>query len=162
MIKTKDSINLSYNEKVVLEYWIEHGEFNKKEIAKKLSKELKKPETSALYYKNRLKKFGVVRGEFPDIDIKAIGYNYFSTVMVKLISMKDIEIFKDTMMVIPDVRECYLVKGTYDYLLETMSATEKDHKVFLSYLRNMNMIEKIMIFEKQECLFSKPHLPVFV
>lgn len=158
----KDAINLSYNEKIVLEYWIKHGEFNKDEIAKKLGKDLKNPGMSALYYKNRLKKYGVVRGEFPDIDINAIGYKYFTTIMIKLTNISDLDIFKDTMAVLPEVRECYIVKGTYDFILEIMTPTEKHHKEFINYIRNMGMIEKIMIFEKQECVFSKPYLPIFI
>lgn len=157
----KGYYSLSYNERVCLDYWFRNKEYDHKEIATKLTKNLKKPEKSAKDYKRALKRYGIVEAELPVLDVQKMGFEHKSIIFVKLTDSKEIEVFEETMKVNKTVRKLSLIKGSYDYFLECLSPSSVEHSKFVKYLYNCGMVSKLQILENIEDICVKTPVPLF-
>lgn len=93
----------------------------------------------------RLERSGVIRGYAAIIDPEAYGWTLMAIATVSLVRQYDKEIraFEAAARKWEEVRECYLVTGSRDYILKVMASSLQDYERFIK--------EKIA---KLECVAS--------
>ncbi|MXQ07871.1 winged helix-turn-helix transcriptional regulator [Alphaproteobacteria bacterium GH1-50] len=68
----------------------------------------------------RLEKIGVIRGYAPRIDPVRLGLPHIAFVEVKLADTREVALkaFNDAVARIPEIEECHMIAGAFDYLLK--------------------------------------------
>lgn len=81
----------------------------------------------------RMEEAGVIEGYTVRLNPQALGFNDTVLVQVTLDSHSDntLEKFGEILALIPEVLECYLVSGDYDYLLRVVVKDTKDYERLL-------------------------------
>lgn len=115
----------------------------------------------AVYGKRqKLKNLGVIEKYTVEINEEKFGLQLKSIVLVSLVDKNDIPVFEDTMNIRVEVRKCDLIRGEYDYLLNTLTVDLKELDEFCDFLRNTDMVEKLMVVPIKEQVFEKTQIPL--
>lgn len=105
---------------------------------------------------NRIKKLessGIIKKYAAIIDNKALinGMFVFCFVTLEAQKLKEIEIFKDEVRKLPEVLECYLMGGSYDFLLKVLVNDLSHYHFFssekLAVLNNISQIKSTFVLE---------------
>ena len=94
-----------------------------------------------------MEKAGVIEGYTMLIDQKVVGKS--STIFVEIAltsqSEKNLSIFEQAVSDCPEIMECYLMAGSFDYLLRIIASDASDyeriHTLYLSRLPNVSRIK---------------------
>lgn len=95
----------------------------------------------------RLERAGVIRGRVALLDARAIGRRATVFVEISLASQADelLDAFEAAVARIPDVLECHLMTGAYDYLLKVVARDSEDfariHRAHLARLPGVARVQ---------------------
>lgn len=81
----------------------------------------------------RLERDGYIKGYFAQLNPEQLGSGLIVFVQVRLVrtSKAGFEEFKKAVVRLPEVQECYLVSGTFDYLIKARVADMAEYREFL-------------------------------
>lgn len=88
----------------------------------------------------------IILGYHAEVNAEALGYKITAFVHVKLNSNNDHDLrqFEDNLAKLPEVRECHLLVGDYDFLLRVVAKSWDDYQRFLSSeLTNMPHVAQL-------------------
>ncbi|WP_298435781.1 Lrp/AsnC family transcriptional regulator [uncultured Jannaschia sp.] len=111
----------------------------------------------------RLERAGVIRGRVALIDGRTIGRRTVVFVEISLATQADevLDAFEAAVARIPDVLECHLMTGAYDYLLKVVARDSEDfariHRAHLAGLPGVAMLQSSFALKT---VFSTTALPV--
>lgn len=122
-------MKLDQRDRHILEHLQEDASLSMAELARKLG-------ISAPALQKRLRKLqdaGVVRRQVALLDREQVGLDLMCFVQVSLAHHKpdDVAGFRDAMRRMPEVLECHLLTGEFDYLLKVVAANHRELEGFL-------------------------------
>ena len=81
----------------------------------------------------RLEELGYVKQYVAILDREMVGYDMLCiiTVTLEMHHMQNINLFRDAVMQMPEVLECYFITGEFDYLLKVAVRSRKELERFL-------------------------------
>lgn len=81
----------------------------------------------------RLERDGYIKGYSAQLDPERLGSGLIVFVQIRLVrtSKAGFDDFKKSVVLIPEVQECYLVSGTFDYLIKARVADMSAYREFL-------------------------------
>lgn len=87
----------------------------------------------------RLEKDGYILGYHAVLDPVKLGIDHIAFVEVKLSDTRAraLEEFNDAVRNLPQVEQCHMIAGGYDYLLKVRSSTISDYRIFLGETLSM-------------------------
>jgi Lrp/AsnC family transcriptional regulator len=98
----------------------------------------------------RLKDEGYIHDAVISLDAERLGFTtiVFANVRLSAHGKENLSEFSDAIRRFPEVMECYMTMGTYDFLLRIVTSTIEDYKEFLmgrlSQLPSIQEIHSIM------------------
>lgn len=128
-----------------------------------LAEEVGLSPTPCLRRLRRLETEGVIKGYRTDVDRDVLGLPVTVIILVKLEKEDEVSLraFEDTLNNRPEVMECHLVTGKYDYFLRVVLPTLTAYESFLSesLLRTDNIASIESSFTLREVM-RRPVLPM--
>lgn len=118
--------------------------------------------TPCLRRLRRLETEGVIKGYRTDVNRDILGYPVTVIILVKLEKEDEVALrsFEETLLQRPEVMECHLVTGKFDYFVRVVLPTLTAYEVFLSesLLRTENIASIESSFTLREVL-RRTNLP---
>ena len=96
----------------------------------KLAERVNLSESACLRRVKRLEDAGVIEGYIMLINQTAVGLpsNVFVEITLNRQQREDLDAFEARVLQVPEVLECYLMSGDYDYLLRVAAANPSDYE----------------------------------
>lgn len=81
----------------------------------------------------RLEEAGVIRGYAAMIDPESLGQMHVAFVEVKLVDTREaaLKAFNEAVRAVPQIEECYMIAGAFDYLLKIRSRDMSEYRRIL-------------------------------
>lgn len=113
---------------------LRHLQENARITNAELSEKVGLSPTPCLRRLRRLETEGIIKGYHAEIDREALGVNVTVIILVKLEKEDDTTLreFEAAIKKRPEVMECYLVSGKFDYVLRVVIPTLSAYETFLS------------------------------
>jgi DNA-binding Lrp family transcriptional regulator len=111
----------------------------------------------------KLQSEGYICGYAAQIDVAKLGHTLtvFTEVTLKNHRQIDFARFEQAAKNVPEVIECHLISGGYDYLLKFVTAGVSDYQGIMERLTDTNIgIDKYFSFIVLKSPFVKTHLPL--
>ncbi|WP_328795048.1 Lrp/AsnC family transcriptional regulator [Jannaschia marina] len=111
----------------------------------------------------RLEAAGVVAGRVALLDARAVGRSTIVMVEISLSSQADdvLDAFEADVARIPDVLECHLMTGAYDYLLKVVAQDSEDFaRIHRRHLASLPGVAKLQSSFALKTVFATTALPV--
>ena len=106
---------------------------------------------------------GVIVGRPYVLSPKLVGYGLsaFCLVSLKNHARRQLDEFESAASAVPEVVQCYMVTGTYDYCLRVLAASVEDYEGTIKYtllsLPNVASINTLLTLKEVK---NTPHVPV--
>lgn len=146
--------NIDAIDKEILSYLQQDAKINIKELADKL----KMTKTPVYERIKRLEKDGYISGYVALLDKKKLKLPLIVFCEVSLVSQQSevIDTFSNAIKDIPEIVECYLLGGVFDYLIKVVVADLDSYYTFASrYLASLPNVSKIQsLFVLSEIKYS--------
>jgi Lrp/AsnC family transcriptional regulator len=146
--------NIDAIDKEILSYLQQDAKMNIKELADKL----KMTKTPVYERIKRLEKDGYISGYVALLDKKKLKLPLIVFCEVSLVSQQSevMETFSNAIKDIPEIVECYLLGGVFDYLIKVVVADLDSYYTFASrYLASLPNVSKIQsLFVLNEIKYS--------
>ncbi len=123
------SLDLDDTDKAILTELQADSSISNVELARRIS--LSPPAVHARI--KRLEELGYVRQYAAILDREKVGYDILCLITVTLEAhhMQNINLFRDAVVQMPEVLECYFITGEYDYLIKVAVHSRKELERFL-------------------------------
>ncbi|MFO6464496.1 Lrp/AsnC family transcriptional regulator [Jannaschia sp. KMU-145] len=111
----------------------------------------------------RLERAGVIRGRVALLDGRTIGRRTIVFVEISLATQADevLDAFEAAVARIPDVLECHLMTGAYDYLLKVVARDSEDFaRIHRAHLAGLPGVSKLQSSFALKTVSSTTALPV--
>ena len=105
----------------------------------------------------RLKGDGVIKGFTVILDEKKLGWAETTLAIIALESNRSTELkdFEDTMQDMPEVLECYMIKGSADFFVKFLSKDVEDEERLIRRIADMDNVRSIRAYEAIKCSFTR-------
>ena len=119
-------MNLDSTDRSILEALQRDGRLSNVELASQVHLS----ESACLRRVKALEKAGVIQGYRASVDPASVGLpdNVFVSVGLARQDQADLDAFEAAVRRVPEVMECYLMTGDYDYLLRVVAAGAADYE----------------------------------
>lgn len=119
-------MNLDSTDRSILEALQRDGRLSNVELASQVHLS----ESACLRRVKSLEKAGVIQGYRASVDPASVGLpdNVFVSVGLARQDQADLDAFEAAVRRVPEVMECYLMTGDYDYLLRVVAAGAADYE----------------------------------
>ena len=119
-------MNLDSTDRSILEALQRDGRLSNVELASQVHLS----ESACLRRVKALEKAGVIQGYRASVDPASVGLpdNVFVSVGLARQEQADLDAFEAAVRRVPEVMECYLMTGDYDYLLRVVAAGAADYE----------------------------------
>jgi Lrp/AsnC family leucine-responsive transcriptional regulator len=109
-----------------------------------------------------LEKAGFFRGKVTLLDPKAVGLpvNVFIQITLSRQEKKNLEVFENNIGQFPEVMECYLMAGDFDYLIRVAVPDLISYQIFLDKVTEMKSISLIKSSFSLKQICYKTELPL--
>ncbi len=123
------ALDLDDTDKAILTELQTDSSISNVELARRIS--LSPPAVHARI--KRLEELGYVRQYAAILDREKVGYDILCliTVTLEMHHMQNINLFRDAVIKMPEVLECYFITGEYDYLIKVAVHSRKELERFL-------------------------------
>lgn len=128
-MKSADVGELDQIDRAILRLLMEDGRIPVTEIAAKVG--LSKTPCQVRF--NRLREAGIVRGFRAVVDLEKLGQDHVCFVEVRLsdTSERALTAFNEAVLRIPQVEQCHMIAGAFDYLLKVRTSNIKQYRLVL-------------------------------
>ena len=142
---SKDNLKISLNshDHVILRVLQSEGRISNVELAERVNLS----ESATLRRVRALEQAGLIKGYTARIDQAAAGLpgNVFVNITLQHQDQPDLEAFEAAVQQVPEVMECYLMTGNFDYLLRVVVADTADferiHRQKLTRLPGVSRVQ---------------------
>ena len=119
-------MNLDLTDRRILEALQPNGRLSNVELASRVHLS----ESACLRRVKALEDSGVIQGYRASVDPLSVGLpdNVFVSVGLASQDQADLDAFEDAVRQVPEVMECYLMTGDFDYLLRVVAAGAADYE----------------------------------
>jgi Lrp/AsnC family leucine-responsive transcriptional regulator len=119
-------MNLDSIDRGILEALQRDGRLSNVDLASKVSLS----ESACLRRVKALEKAGVIQGYRATVDAGSVGLpdNVFVSVGLASQDQADLDAFEEAVRQVPEVMDCYLMTGDFDYLLRVVAAGAADYE----------------------------------
>jgi len=109
-----------------------------------------------------LEEAGFFRGKVTLLDPKAVGLpvNVFIQITLNRQEKKNLEVFENNISLLPEVMECYLMAGDFDYLIRVAVPDLISYQIFLDKMTEMEGISLIKSSFSLKQICYKTELPL--
>ncbi|TLU67405.1 Lrp/AsnC family transcriptional regulator [Thalassotalea litorea] len=129
-----------------------------------LAEQVNLSDTPCLRRVKKLEASGMIKGYRASIDANALGYSVLIYAQVRLTenSFDKAEEFEQAMRSLPQIQECSVVTGSYDYLLKIIAKDLGHYEHFLkTSLGKVTAIDSIESTVVLKQTFSRETIPIF-
>ena len=143
MSKNNRKISLNSHDHVILRVLQSEGRISNVELAERVNLS----ESATLRRVRALEQAGLIKGYTARIDQAAAGLpgNVFVNITLQHQDQPDLEAFEAAVQQVPEVMECYLMTGNFDYLLRVVVADTADferiHRQKLTRLPGVSRVQ---------------------
>jgi len=143
MSKNNRKISLNSHDHAILRVLQSEGRISNVELAERISLS----ESATLRRVRALEQAGLIEGYTARIDQAAAGMpgNVFVNITLQHQDQPDLEAFEAAVQQVPEVMECYLMTGNFDYLLRVVVADTADferiHRQKLTRLPGVSRVQ---------------------
>ena len=135
-------INLDNTDRLILEALQGDGRLSNVELAARVHLS----ESACLRRVKALDNSGVIQGYRATVDPASVGLpdNVFVRVGLASQDQSDLDAFEEAVRRVPEVMECYLMTGDFDYLLRVVAAGATDYeRIHRQYLTRLPSVARV-------------------
>ena len=135
-------INLDNTDRLILEALQGDGRLSNVELAARVHLS----ESACLRRVKALDNSGVIQGYRATVDPASVGLpdNVFVSVGLASQDQSDLDAFEEAVRRVPEVMECYLMTGDFDYLLRVVAAGATDYeRIHRQYLTRLPSVARV-------------------
>ena len=135
-------INLDNTDRLILEALQGDGRLSNVELAARVHLS----ESACLRRVKALDNSGVIQGYRATVDPASVGLpdNVFVSVGLASQDQSDLDAFEEAVPRVPEVMECYLMTGDFDYLLRVVAAGATDYeRIHRQYLTRLPSVARV-------------------
>jgi len=135
-------INLDNTDRLILEALQGDGRLSNVELAARVHLS----ESACLRRVKALDNSGVIQGYRSTVDPASVGLpdNVFVSVGLASQDQSDLDAFEEAVRRVPEVMECYLMTGDFDYLLRVVAAGATDYeRIHRQYLTRLPSVARV-------------------
>ena len=135
-------INLDNTDRLILEALQGDGRLSNVELAARVHLS----ESACLRRVKALDNSGVIQGYRATVDPASVGLpdNVFVSVGLASQDQSDLDAFEEAVRRVPEVMECYLMTGDFDYLLRVVAAGATDYeRLHRQYLTRLPSVARV-------------------